>query len=203
MKRFLKSIGMLLFLCISNASYAQYDDYDTVEEWTLEDVEEETQKPQHKEYKNFLYLQYSPSRYHTGDDKLYFHEFSAGYARSIQIVEENPYFIEVGASMKYSHAKESGTCYNLLTFKVPVNVVYKFYLSKTKDIALAPYAGVHVRAIAAGKEDGWKAFQIGWQVGVKYYWNRLFMGISYARDFPDETKDPHVHECSVHLGFCF
>lgn len=203
MKTFRRNIGTVLFLCISSITYAQYDNYDTIEDWTLEDVEEEVPKPQHKEYKNVLYLQYSPSRYITNDVKQKFHEFSLGYARSIQILENKPYFVEVGANIKYSHAKENDTNYNLLTFRIPVNAVYKFYLSKTKDIALAPYAGVHMRAIAAGKEDNWKSFQIGWQTGLKCYINKVFMGISYARDFPDQSKNPHVHESSIHVGYCF
>ena len=193
----------MLFLCISSITYAQYDNYDTVDDWTLEDVEEEVPKPQHKEYKNFFYLQYSPSRYHTDDTKLKFNEFSVGYARSIQIMEDMPYFLEVGANINYSHAKEEGVNYDLLTFRLPVNAIYKFYLSKTKDIALAPYAGVHIRAIAAGKKEDWKSFQIGWQTGLRFYYNKVFMGISYARDFPGETKIPHIHECSVHVGYCF
>ena len=203
MKSFRKNIGTILLLCISSVAYAQYDNFDTVEDWTLEDVEEEAPKPQHKEYKNFLYFQYSPSRYHTDDTKQKFHEFSVGYARSIQILEAKPYFVEVGANVKYSHAKENGVNFDLLTFRVPVNAVYKFYLSKTKDIALAPYAGVHVRALVAGKKEDWKCFQVGWQTGLRFYINKVYMGISYARDFPDETKNPHVHECSVHLGYCF
>jgi len=203
MKILRKSLGTLVLLCISATAYAQYDNYDSVEDWTLEDVEEETPKPQHKEYKNFLYLQYSPSRYNTDDSKLKFHEFSVGYARSIQIMEELPYFVEVGANIKYSHAKEDGVKYDLLTFRLPVNAVYKLYLSKTKDIALAPYAGIHLRAIAAGKQADWKSFQIGWQTGLRFYYNKVFMGISYARDFPDETKNPHVYESSVHIGYCF
>lgn len=203
MKSFRKSIGTILFLCISSTTYAQYDNYDTVDDWTLEDVEEEAPKPQHKEYKNFFYFQYSPSRYHTDEEKQKFHEFSLGYARSIQIMEELPYFVEVGANIKYSHAKEDGVNYDLLTFRLPVNVVYKLYLSKTKDIALAPYAGVHIRAIAAGKEENWKSFQIGWQTGLRFYYNKVFFGISYARDFPDEAKNPHIHESSVHIGYCF
>ena len=203
MKLFRKSVGTIVFLCISSITYAQYDNYDTVDDWTLEDVEEEAPKPQHKEYKNFFYLQYSPSRYLTDEIKQKFNEFSVGYARSIQIMEDHPYFVEVGANVKYSHANEGGVNYDLLTFRIPVNAVHKFYLSKTKDIALAPYAGVHMRAIAAGKEENWKSFQIGWQTGLRFYYNKLFMGISYARDFPDEAKNPHVHECSVHIGYCF
>ena len=176
MKSFRKNIGTILFLCICSNTYAQYDNYDSVEDWTLEDVEEEAPKPQHKEYKNALYVHYSPSRYFTDDYKQKFHEFSVGYARSIQIMEDMPYFLEVGANVKYSHAKDNGIKYDLLTFRIPVNAVYKLYLSKTKDIALAPYAGVHIRAIAAGKEDDWKSFQIGWQTGLRFYYNKVYLG---------------------------
>ena len=203
MTSFRKNIGTILFLCICSNTYAQYDNYDSVEDWTLEDVEEEAPKPQHKEYKNALYVHYSPSRYFTDDYKQKFHEFSLGYARSIQIMEDMPYFLEVGANVKYSHAKDNGIKYDLLTFRIPVNAVYKLYLSKTKDIALAPYAGVHIRAIAAGKEDDWKSFQIGWQTGLRFYYNNVYLGVSYSRDFPDKEKNPHVHECSVHVGYCF
>jgi hypothetical protein len=188
---------------MSSFTYAQYDNIDTVDDWTLEDVEEETPKPQHKEYKNSLYFQYSPSRYYTDDVKQKFNEFSIGYARYFQVMENKPYFVEVGANVKYSHAKENGINFDLLTFRIPINVVYKLYLSKTKDIALAPYAGTYVRAIAAGKEENWKSFQIGWQTGLRFYINKVYTGISYARDFPDKTKNPQVRECSVHIGYCF
>lgn len=203
MKLFRRSTGIALLLCMSSLAYAQYDNSDIVEDWTLEDIEEDTPKPQHKEYKNALYLQYSPSRYYTDGVKQKFNEFSVGYARYIQILEGKPYFVELGANVKYSHAKENGVNFDLLTFRIPVNAMYKFYLSKTKDVALAPYAGVHLRAIAAGKEDYWKSFQIGWQSGLRLYINKVYIGVSYAKDFPDENKNPHVHECSVHLGYCF
>lgn len=203
MKLFRRSTGIALLLCMSSLAYAQYDNSDIVEDWTLEDIEEDTPKPQHKEYKNALYLQYSPSRYYTDGVKQKFNEFSVGYARYIQILEGKPYFVELGANVKYSHAKENGVNFDLLTFRIPVNAMYKFYLSKTKDVALVPYAGVYLRAIAAGKEDYWKSFQIGWQSGLRLYINKVYIGVSYAKDFPDENKNPHVHECSVHLGYCF
>lgn len=204
MERFRILLGSMLLCVCANAS-AQYDNYDTVDDWTLEDIEEEV-KPQHKEWKNSLYIQYSPSRYLTnGKNTMHFNEVALGYFHSFQIMEDMPYFIEVGANIKYSHSTEcANDRHNLLSFRVPINATYKIYLHKTKNIALAPYAGPHVRAIAASNVDyDWKAFQIGWQVGMKFYWERCFMGISYARDFPDDGKTPHVYESGVHVGYCF
>ena len=114
MKSFRKNIGTILFLCICSNTYAQYDNYDSVEDWTLEDVEEEAPKPQHKEYKNALYVHYSPSRYFTDDYKQKFHEFSVGYARSIQIMEDMPQ----GKTVKYTQngLLISKFAFNLLKF---------------------------------------------------------------------------------------
>lgn len=200
-----KLLAIAAILCMSTTARAQFDGgSDYADEWTLDMGEEEDEpKPQHKEYKNTMYLQYSPSVYRIkGVGQPQFHEISVGYAHYFQVLEEKPYFVEIGANMKYSHSDTGKGC-DLLSFKIPANVFYKLYLSKTKDIALAPYAGASFRAIAAGKVDGWQACQLGWQAGLRFYMNRFYLGASYGQDFPDETKTPHIHETSVQLGICF
>ena len=207
---------MFVMLSMNLKVHAQYDDNYDIEEWTLDLEEEETPKPQHKEYKNALYLQYSPSRYKVNDDdgRIRFNEFTLGYSRYIQVIEEKPYFVEAGASIKFSWET---TVMNTraLTFRVPVNVLYKWYPWEDKDYALAPYAGVSVRAIAMAREHsgekstnllgngGWDSFQVAWQAGVRFYLNRYFLGISYSRDFRDSSKYPGVRECGAHFGICF
>ena len=209
-------ITMALFamLCFSLNSLAQFDDVYDLEEWTLED--EEPPKPQHKEYKNAFYVQYSPSRYLVSDDsRIKFNEILLGYSRFIEVVEDVPFFVEVGANMKFSwETKELNA--RVLTFRLPVNVTYKFYPWKDKDYAIAPYAGASIRAIAMAREHtgdkstslignpyDWHHFQVAWQTGLRFYLNRYFLGISYSRDFRDSSKYPGVRECGVHLGFCF
>ena len=103
----------------------------------------------------------------------------------------------------------------VLTFRIPVNVIYKFYPWKDKDYAIAPYAGASVRAIAMARkhtgakstsllcDDGWESFQIAWQTGLRFYLNRYFLGVSYSRDFRDSSKYPGVRECGVHFGYSF
>ena len=209
-------IKMALFvvLCFGLNAQAQFDDTYDVEEWTLDD-EEEVQKPQHKEYKNALYLQYSPSRYKVDEgNRVKFDEFTLGYSRFIQVVEDVPYFVEVGANMKFSW-ETSDLKARALTFRIPVNVTYKWYPWKEKDYAIAPYAGASIRAIAMAREHtgpestsllnggGWRHFQVSWQTGVRFYLNRYFLGISYSRDFRDSSKYPGVRECGVHFGVGF
>lgn len=211
-------IKMALFvvLCLGLNAYAQFDDTYDVEEWTLDDEEEVAPKPQHKEYKNALYLQYSPSRYKVDEDnRVKFNEILVGYSRFIQVVEDVPFFVEVGANMKFSW-ETSDLKARVLTFRIPVNVTYKWYPWKEKDYAIAPYAGASIRAIAMAREHteaestcligspyDWHHFQVAWQTGIRFYLKRYFVGISYSRDFRDSSKYPGVRECGVHFGVGF
>ena len=210
-----KIMALLAILCLSLNARAQFDDSYDVEEWTLDLEEEEAPKPQHKEYKNAVYLQYSPSRYKVNEgSRVSFNEFLIGYSRFIQVLEEKPYFVEAGANMKFSW-ETSEIKARVITFRIPVNVLYKIYPWKEKDYAIAPFAGASVRAIAMAREHtgakstsllgdgGWDSFQVSWQAGVRFYLNRFFLGISYTRDFHDTSKYPGVRECGVHLGYSF
>jgi len=207
-----KIMALFAMLCLSLNAWAQFDDDYNVEEWSL-DEEEEAPKPQHKEYKNAVFLQYSPSRYKVSDDsRVRFNEFLLGYNRIIQVVEEKPYFVEAGASVKFSWTKNTMDA-RLITFRVPVNVLYKIYPWKEKDYAIAPFAGASVRVIAMAHDcashtnlcgsNGWGRFQVAWQAGVRLYLNRYFLGFSYSRDFRDTSKFPCVRECGVHFGYSF
>lgn len=208
-----KIMALFAMLCLCLNAQAQFDDEYDVEEWSLE--EEEEPKPQHKEYKNAIYLQYSSSRYKVSDDsRVHFNEFLLGYNRIIQVVEDTPYFVEAGASVKFSWTGNALDA-RLVTLRVPVNVIYKIYLSKEKDYAIAPFAGASVRTMVMAREhsgakstslfgdNGWERFQIAWQAGVRFCLNRYYLGVSYSREFRDTSKFPSVRECGVHLGYCF
>jgi len=211
-------IKMALFavLCFGLNAQAQFDDEYELEEWSLDDEEEVAPKPQHKKYNNAFYLQYSPARYKVNeDDRVKFNEFTVGYFRSIEVVEDLPYFVEAGANMKFSW-ETSTLKARVLTFRIPINVIYKWYPWKEKDYAIAPYAGASIRAIAMAREHtgpestslignpyDWHHFQVSWQTGVRFYLNRYFLGVSYSRDFRDSSKYPGVRECGVQLGYCF
>ena len=211
-----KTMALFAMLCLSLNAQAQFDDDYSVEEWTLDPEEEEAPKPQHKEYKNALYLQYSPSRYKVNDEsRVRFNEFLLGYNRLVQVLEEKPFFVEAGAAVKFSWTKCCGMNARVLTFRIPVNVLYKLYPWKDKDFAIAPFAGVSLRAIAMARdytgetsisllsEGDWKSFQVSWQTGLRFYLNRYYLGVSYSRDFRDTSKYPGVRECGVHVGYCF
>lgn len=224
-------VGVAFVVYSAQSAHAQYIGGDSdVEDWQLYDEEEEdsTEKPRHKEWKNLAYVRYSPAQYtfpsHTPHINM--QEIAAGWARSIQVADSIPIFVEVGAELKYTFTPNeivhTNAKYSLLTFRIPVNVTYKLYLSRTRNIALVPQAGIHFRAIAMGKEDingkkenifkednknqtscEWERCQLGWQVGLRLQMERYFIGTSYGRDFPDKKKCPQIHECGISAGFCF
>lgn len=209
-------MALFAMLCLGLNAQAQFDDTYELEEWTLDDEEEVAPKPQHKEYKNAFYLQYSPARYKVGEelDRIHLNEMTIGYSRFIEVVEDMPYFVEVGANMKFSW-ETTDLKARVLTFRIPVNVTYKWYPKKDKDFAIAPYAGASIRAIAMAREHtgakstkllgdgGWNSFQVSWQTGLRFHLDRYFLGISYSRDFRDSSKYPGVRECGIHFGVGF
>lgn len=56
---------------------------------------------------------------------------------------------------------------------------------------------------AGGKDAQWKRFQIGWQIGVGLNYNKLYVGISYGKDFTELCKKTKVATTSITLGYNF
>ena len=243
MRQISKLICFAVISLLSIEARAQFtDDDETSDDLGLYYDEDEEEKPQHKEYKNMIDLQYAPSRYtfHGATGSIATQGFALGWARSIQVTEGTPLFVELGAQMKYDFAGvdpgHQNASYRQLSFRIPANVVYKFYPSPTRSFALAPMAGIFCQVRAMGKEklngqshnitdNGndnttgavWKRFQLGWQAGLKFYWDRYYCGFTYAQDFPDRLVNDNsvdsslgedklicrMHEYSVHIGICF
>lgn len=222
-----RTLGLALWACALLApeeARAQYDDTDEPGDWEIEEIRDE--KPPRRERANTVYVMYAPSQYLVpGAPHLHVQELAAGYARSIAVSEDAPFFVEAGAELRYGHAKAApsrgGAECDLLTARVPVSLTYKFYLGRTGSAALAPFAGVYGRVTASARakgadggsafpryaEDGathrWDRAQLGWQAGVRYLTGRVSLGVSYSRDFPDDSKHPSVHASAVSLGVRF
>ena len=221
-------ICLIAAVCMSQNVRAQFDDTDYSEDLDLYYDEEEPVDtlPAHKEFRNVLYAQYSPSRYHFrgATPKLEFQEFALGYARIIQVQEKTPLYVEAGLQMKYSHssgdAAHQNATYDLLSFRIPINITYKWFPSRTREFAIAPFAGINVRAIAMAREKlagattnlmdeanttgaKWNWAQIGWQAGLAFYYGPYKLAASYGNDFRDKSKLPRINECSLIVGYSF
>ena len=223
MRQISKLICFAVISLLSIEARAQFtDDDETSDDLGLYYDEDEEEKPQHKEYKNMIDLQYTPSRYtfHGATGSIATQGFALGWARSIQVTEDTPLFVELGAQMKYDFAGEDpghqNASYRQLSFRIPANVVYKFYPSPTRSFALAPMAGIFCQVRAMGKEklngqshnitdNGndnttgavWKRFQLGRQAGLKFYWDRYYCGFTYAQDFPDRLVNDNSVDSSL------
>lgn len=242
MRKISKLICLTAVSCLSLEAKAQFDTGNDFSDDLDLYYDDEEEKPQHKEFKNMIDLQYTPSRYtfHGASGSVQTQGFALGWAWSFQVNEGTPLFVELGTQMKYDvSGKESDhqdASYRQLAFRVPANVVYKFYTSRTGSFALAPMAGIFCQIRALGKEklDGnlrnitdngndnttgavWKRIELGWQAGLKLYWDRYYCGFTYAQDFPDRLVNDdsvdssigedklicRMHEYSVHFGICF
>ena len=118
-------------------------------------------------------------------------------------------FVETGLGFNAGFGTESEGDYKQkmqnMNFKVPVNYVYRFNVAD--GITIAPYAGINFKLNVATKlrdeYDGqksdwvsvfdkdkmgsddltWNRFQMGWQVGVGFSYDKYYLGIQYGTDF--------------------
>ncbi len=174
-----------------------------------------------------------------GDDLELKNGFTAGFSMAKNITTDLPVFLEFGAAVNYAWdtENESSGSYKYsatisqLAVMVPVSVVYRWDVAS--DIALAPYAGLRARYIAAfnnkyteeydgekesGKvnlydeDEGWdedaRRFFIGYQIGVQALFKDKFsIGLEYegyfSQLFKDDDIDSVLKTWSISLGFLF
>ena len=130
-----------------------------------------------------------------GKDNLILNGFGLDYIHGFGLSKTLPMFIETGikgqigfGSFYYNGRKQYS---QQLSFSVPVNYTYKFYVGNRMSIA--PYLGISfkVNAMIRGcvksgdwyDYDGMKRFQMGSHIGVGLNWKKLYAGIQYEIDF--------------------
>lgn len=143
-----------------------------------------------------------------------FNGASIGYVKSFEISSTAPLFIETGASASWigGEVEDTDVKLNMFSVNVPINFGYKFSFGDNNGIF--PYAGLTLRGNIVGKmkyddesvnvfegDDGWKRFQLGWQIGVGATFNTFFVGASYGTDFSDIFEDAKIAMPSITIGF--
>lgn len=126
---------------------------------------------------NSIYLQYNPSWFTynvSGADNQFFHGFTLGYSKSIDIVGL-PLFIELGGNLQYGLYSDSATETNklsgvnvsaeasqrvhMLSLNIPVNFGYSIRLGD--NLALNPYIGIKLRLNLMGLMTNKVTVQVG------------------------------------------
>ena len=74
---------------------------------------------------------------------------SAGYNYAFPISSTLPLYVEAGIAAKYVWKSEDGQKFNLLSAKVPVNLLFSYPVNES--FAIEPYAGIYLRGNIFGK----------------------------------------------------
>ncbi len=147
------------------------------------------------------------------------------YNRTIGLSPNVPLYIQIGAGWRYSISNEDGYYddikSNLVTFTLPVSVLYHFYIPNS-SVGFELYTGINLKAHVYNDleyDDDTETItkdlsnpNVGWHVGGNVNFGRFFLGIRYGEDFLKMYKhDPMYHfygddrakTFTVGLGFRF
>ena len=108
---------------------------------------------------------------------------------------------------------------------VPINLSYKFSFSES-DFSVSPFVGVTLKGNVlgkqkwsdedddfeydffdkedmGGKDNTWKRFQVGWQIGANVDYKSLSVGMHYGSDFSELAKKTNSSNWAITLGYSF
>ena len=85
----------------------------------------------------------------------------------------------------------------------PYDSEKEFWEDFEDELSMKQETNLFDKKEAGGKDAQWKRFQIGWQIGVGLNYNKLYVGISYGKDFTELCKKTKVATTSITLGYNF
>lgn len=153
--------------------------------------------------------------------------FAVEYIHGFGLSSTNPMYLELGAKFNMGFGSNTDEGYELkmqmMRLSVPVSYAWRFGLGD--GMALTPYAGIDFRFNVLGRvneiepngdesgwnsvfskddmgeDDTWNRFQLGWHVGARFEYSRVFLGVSYGTDFIKAFKyDEEGEKCHVTTG---
>lgn len=147
------------------------------------------------------------------------------WTKGISVSSDMPMYIETGIGLTYGWMSESDGGYDLsgsfLAMKVPVNLTYKIGLGDS-GFKVAPFAGIYFRGNFVGEQTveyrGQEAtydffedadatrFNVGINFGAGVEYKKLYLGVSYAKDFNkfiDVEDGGSIGVFSATLGIVF
>jgi len=154
-----------------------------------------------------VWVEYNPINidFNQGIDDESISGFSLGYSKAFPITSSTPIFLEAGLGLQYSTKSDfmdsDDVTFKMFSAKVPVNLIYDFAIPNS-SIKIDPFVGLTLRYNISGKLSGddddidlfdeddmgkdntFKRFQAGWQIGAKARFNGGFtIGVAYGSDF--------------------
>ena len=166
-----------------------------------------------------FYLQYNPSSqkisYDGHSTSTSFNGLSLGYSYATPL-GGIPLYLEFGGAAQWFFKSEDDTKTNLISVKIPVNLLYSFEVSDV--VKIQPYAGVYGRVNIIGKtkddyaDESWdwfsdgdaKRFQLGLNGGLRVSFNDyVFLGAGYYYDLMKIQEHTHFEGFDLTLGLVF
>lgn len=149
-----------------------------------------------------FYAQYNLTTAHTtvtnhDSENTSLNGVTLGYSHFIPL-GDIPLFLSVGAAAQWFFKSEDGHKTNMISAKIPVNLMYSFQVSD--NFRIEPYAGIYGRINIWGQEKvgdvsanilssddfgdaACKRFQLGWNAGVQFRITEAFtIGAGYFMD---------------------
>ena len=148
-----------------------------------------------------------------------------GYGHAFGLSDNVPVYVEPGAALQYFFDSENGVKFQMLSLKIPVNLIYTWKVSD--NVCIDPYFGLFMRANLMAKDkfdkswgsptssvnlfskddmgdDTWNRVQAGLQVGVRVrLYNVCTLGFGFSQDFNTISESTHMHSFDFTLGLNF
>lgn len=187
-----KILAALILAAATLPASAQFFNTDT-DDYTRLDFQLILSHPEYEDYG--VYFSNTHTQYGLGLNYIYGYNLTG---------HKLPLFVEFGPELNYTYKYEEIDYWDIhdcletekirtrrLTLGTPVDFVYKFRL--TDGITVAPYAGIDIKAnlLAATYTNGIKAdafseganlFQLGWNLGFGFYFNKFYLGHRYSEE---------------------
>jgi len=138
----------------------------------------------------------------------YVHGFSVSSTLPMYVEAGLKFSMGFGSKSEKENRYEWKESYQMMRLSIPVSYAYRFNIGD--GMSLTPYAGLDFRfnltakgkyeetydgdtdegdwvsffdEDKVGKDDTWNRFQMGWHIGARFEYSRIFLGVNYGTDF--------------------
>lgn len=132
------------------------------------------------------------------------------FMKGISLTNNMPLFLDLGARLAWTTAKEDRTGgsdkYNFLNVAVPVNAAYKLSFANSPNVKIVPSFGPNfkfnilarttwdpdrgskVKTNILDDDNGGKVFQFGLNLGCGFYLHKFYVGYTFQPDLSPLSK---------------
>ena len=129
------------------------------------------------------------------------------YVHGFRLSSRIPLYLETGAAWRYGPESNH---WELMRISIPAVVTYRFTLGQRGKIKISPYTGLNfainpinkshrIAGFEAGSYDE-STFQLGWQLGGNFTFNRFNVQVGYTFDFTNLCESKYRDDYKINSG---